>query len=94
VLYGIANPSVSNASKTKTPQTSLPAEMNMSKVLFPERLEKNKEDKQFNKFLEIMKDVQVTIPILDAVLHVPMYAKFFKDLMSKKRSIDDSELVH
>jgi hypothetical protein len=40
-----------------------------------------------------MKDVQVTIPILDAVLHVPMYAKFFKDLMSKKRSIDDSELV-
>jgi hypothetical protein len=42
VLDGIASPSVSNASKTKTPQTSLPAEMNMSKVPFPERLEKTK----------------------------------------------------
>jgi hypothetical protein len=31
--------------------------------------------------------------MLDAVLHVPMYAKFFKDLMSKKISIDDSEVV-
>ena len=44
-----------------------PAQRN--KVPFPERLEKNKEDKQFTKFLEIMKEVQVTIPVLDAVLH-------------------------
>jgi len=25
----------------------------------------------------MMKDAQITIPILDAVLHAPMYAKFF-----------------
>jgi len=44
------------------------------KLPFPERFEKSSEDKQFAKFLEMMKDAQITIPILDAVLHVPMYA--------------------
>lgn len=49
------------------------------KVPFPERLEKGKEEKQYAKFLEKMKEVQVTIPILDAVLHVPMYARFLRN---------------
>jgi hypothetical protein len=63
------------------------------RIPFPERLEKPRDDKQFAKFLEVMKDVQVTIPILDAVMHVPMYAKFFKELLSKKRSIEEPEIV-
>ncbi|KAG8060245.1 hypothetical protein GUJ93_ZPchr0002g23128 [Zizania palustris] len=42
------------------------------KLPFPERFEKSSEDKQFAKFLDMMKDVQITIPILDVVLHVPI----------------------
>lgn len=64
-----------------------------AKIPFPERVEKNKEDRQYAKFLEKMKEVQVTIPILDAVLHVPMYARFFKELISKKRSLDEPDVV-
>jgi hypothetical protein len=30
---------------------------------------------------------------LDAVLHIPLYANFFKDLITKKRSLDDPEVV-
>jgi hypothetical protein len=63
------------------------------KIPFPERLEKSKEEKQYTKFLEKMKEVQVTIPILDAVLHVPMYAKFFKELLTKKRALEEPEVV-
>jgi hypothetical protein len=63
------------------------------KLPFPERFEKSSEDKQFAKFLEMMKDAQITIPILDAVLHVPMYAKFFKELLTKKRNINEPEVV-
>jgi len=40
-----------------------------------------------------MKDVQITIPVLDAVLHIPLYAKNFKDLISKKRGIEYAEVV-
>jgi hypothetical protein len=53
-------------------------EVNVQKIPFPERLEKSKEDKQYAKFLEVMKDVQITIPILDVVTHIPIYAKFLK----------------
>ena len=40
-----------------------------------------------------MKDLQITIPILDAVMHVPLYAKFFKELITKKRSMETAEIV-
>jgi hypothetical protein len=63
------------------------------RVPFPSRMEKPKEDKQFAKFLDAMKDVQITIPILDAVMHVPLYAKFFKELITKKRSLDSTEVI-
>jgi len=63
------------------------------KLPFLERLEKSIEDKQYAKFLEKMKEVQVTIPILDAVLHVPMYARFFKELLTKKRVPEEPEVV-
>jgi thioester reductase-like protein len=63
------------------------------KLPFPSRMEKPKEDKQFAKFLEAMKDVQITIPILDVVMHVPLYAKFFKELITKKRSLDTTEVI-
>ena len=59
------------------------------KVPFPERLEKIKEEKQYAKFLETMMEVQITIPILDAVLHIPLYAIFFKDLITTKRSLSN-----
>jgi len=62
-------------------------------IPFPERFNKPKDDKQFAKFLETMKGVQITIPILEAVLHVLMYAKYFKELLTKKRSMSEPEVV-
>jgi hypothetical protein len=52
-------------------------------------LERSKDEKKSAKFLEVRKEVQITIPILDAVMHIPMYAKFFKELLTKKRSIEE-----
>lgn len=76
----------SSISSTSVPPTK-------PKQPFPERFEKSSEDKQFAKFLEMIQDAQITIPILDAVLHVPMYAKFFKELLTKKRNINEPEVV-
>lgn len=63
------------------------------KLPFPENNDKSKEEKQYAKFLDMMKEVQVTIPILEAVFHVPMYARFFKELLTKKTSLDEPEIV-
>ncbi|XP_071683508.1 uncharacterized protein [Lolium perenne] len=73
---------------TPPPEASVPMT-----VPFPARLEKSKDEKQYAKFIDKMKEVQVTIPILDAVLHVPMYAKFSKELLTKKRNLEDVEVA-
>lgn len=62
-------------------------------IPFPERFNMRKDDKQFAKCFENMKGVQITIPILEVVLHVPMYAKYFKELLTKKRSMAETEVV-
>jgi hypothetical protein len=66
----------SSISSTSVPPIKL-------KQPFPEWF-KSSEDKQFAKFLEMIQDAQITIPILDVVLHVLLYTKFFKELLTKK----------
>jgi hypothetical protein len=98
VLPGQEKPSgqpaqTENPAKAQIPATEPTEKPMLMKVPFPERLDKTKEEKQYAKFLETMKEVQITIPILDVILHIPLYAKFFKDLITRKRSLDSPELV-
>ncbi|KAM7484084.1 hypothetical protein LguiA_000093 [Lonicera macranthoides] len=55
------------------------------KVPFPHRLKDNKKGTQFEEILEVFKQVQINIPLLDAIKQVPSYAKFLKDLVTQKR---------
>jgi len=60
---------------------------------FPQRFAKAKLDSQFGKFLDILKKLHVNIPFLDALSQMPLYAKFLKEILSKKRKIDEHETV-
>ncbi|KAJ4756970.1 F7F22.17 [Rhynchospora pubera] len=62
-------------------------------VPFPQRLVKSKEDAQFRIFWEILKQMQITIPFTDAIAHVPIYAKFLKELCTGKRSMEELKTV-
>ncbi|XP_010525667.1 PREDICTED: uncharacterized protein LOC104803435, partial [Tarenaya hassleriana] len=61
-------------------------------VPFPSRLRKHNEDSQFAKFVEMLKKLEVTMPFTDAILHIPSYTKYLKDILTKKR-IDEKETV-
>ena len=56
-------------------------------VPFPQRLQKAKKEEQFSKFLEIFKKIEINIPFADAITQMPNYAKFLKDILSKKKKI-------
>ena len=62
-------------------------------VPFPQRLQKAKKEEQFSKFLEIFKKIEINIPFIDAITQMPNYAKFFKDILSKKKKIAKERLV-
>jgi hypothetical protein len=49
------------ASTTMLEPMKTTVNVSTQRIPFPERLEKNKEDKQYAKFLDVMKDVQITL---------------------------------
>ncbi|XP_015940185.1 uncharacterized protein LOC107465732 [Arachis duranensis] len=60
---------------------------------YPQRLSKDGKDSQLSKFLEIFKKLQINIPFADALEQMPLYAKFLKELMTRKRNKGEKETV-
>ncbi|XP_074271148.1 uncharacterized protein LOC141595074 [Silene latifolia] len=63
------------------------------KVPFPGRLKNTKVEQQFGKFLEVVKNLQVTVPFTELITQIPPYAKFTKEILSRKRSFDEIETI-
>ncbi|XP_070003137.1 uncharacterized protein [Nicotiana sylvestris] len=55
---------------------------------YPQRLSKQNNENQFKKFIEMMKSLSINVPLVEALEQMPGYAKFIKDLVTKKRSIN------
>ncbi|XP_022857778.1 uncharacterized protein LOC111378774 [Olea europaea var. sylvestris] len=62
-------------------------------IPFPQRLQKHKIDKQFQKFFDVFKKLHINIPFAEALAQIPSYAKFMKDILSNKRKLEDNETV-
>ena len=62
-------------------------------VPFPQRLQKEKLEEQFSKFLNMFKKIEINIPFLEALTQMPHYAKFLKDPLSKKRKFTEEGIV-
>ncbi|XP_070008042.1 uncharacterized protein [Nicotiana sylvestris] len=55
---------------------------------YPQWLAKQKSDNQFKKFIDMMKSLTINVPLVEALEQMPGYAKFMKDLVTKKRSME------
>ena len=64
-----------------------------SAVPFPQRLQNAKREKQFSKFLEIIKKIEINIPFAEVITQIPNYAKFLKDILSKKKKIAEKGIM-
>ncbi|XP_027169924.1 uncharacterized protein LOC113769792 [Coffea eugenioides] len=62
-------------------------------VSLPQRLRPSRNDKEFEKFVNIFKQLHINIPFVDAILQILSYAKFLKEIMTKKRKLVDSEII-
>ncbi|VFQ82718.1 unnamed protein product [Cuscuta campestris] len=56
-------------------------------IPFPSRVKKNTDEKAFKKFLDIMGQTEVKMPLMDILTEMPKYAKFLKDLVTHKRDM-------
>ncbi|XP_058745975.1 uncharacterized protein LOC131618833 [Vicia villosa] len=62
-------------------------------ISYPQRFEKSKSIRQFKKFVELLKQLNIKIPFTEAITQMPSYAKFLKEILSNKKKIEDNETV-
>ncbi|CAN6723272.1 unnamed protein product [Malus baccata var. baccata] len=60
---------------------------------FPQRQQQRSKDQQCIEFMKTLAKVQINLPLLDAIKHIPSYAKFLKELCSKKKKFLEYEKV-
>ena len=65
----------------KKGQNSMPV------VPFSKRLQKSRIEEQFARFLKTFQKLEISMPFIEVVTQVPLYAKFLKEILSKKRRI-------
>ncbi|XP_017972503.1 PREDICTED: uncharacterized protein LOC108661129 [Theobroma cacao] len=60
---------------------------------FPQRLQKQKLDKHFQKFLKVFKKLHMNISFAEALEQMPSYVKFLKNILTKKRKLEDFKII-
>ncbi|XP_016551301.1 uncharacterized protein LOC124890295 [Capsicum annuum] len=61
------------------------------------QLKKKAEDAKFRKFLTMLNQLAINVPLVEAFEQIPRYAKFMKDLMTKKWKVihePEDNLIH
>ncbi|XP_074570573.1 uncharacterized protein LOC141827241 [Curcuma longa] len=79
-------------------ETATPTEEPSKKTLvrnipFPQRLMYKQRDDEFEKLYNRVKDITLDIPLLDALVEMPKFAKFIKRLMSTKNITEAKHTV-
>ena len=62
-------------------------------IPYPHAPSRKDKDRQFSRFMDILKRLQINIPFTEALEQMLTYARFMKELLTKKRKIPDQETV-
>ncbi|KAG9458322.1 hypothetical protein H6P81_002830 [Aristolochia fimbriata] len=75
--------------KGKSSQSLSNAGINVDTLPYPERAKKDKLEDKFSKFIDTFKKLEINIPFVEALMQMPQYAKFLKEVLSGKRKIEE-----
>ncbi|XP_070026450.1 uncharacterized protein [Nicotiana sylvestris] len=97
----IQNATEKEAETVQEPVVDVAADKDQSQLIgkkrppapFPQRLAKYQKEEQYKKFFEMLKQIQINIPLIEALKEMPGYAKMMKDLMSRKFDFQDLATV-
>ncbi|XP_045810767.1 uncharacterized protein LOC123905179 [Trifolium pratense] len=66
-----------------------------ARVPYPRKKRVKNQDceKDFKKFMKVLNKLEMAIPLVEALEQMPSYAKFLKELLTKKRKPLDDEMV-
>ncbi|VFQ83756.1 unnamed protein product [Cuscuta campestris] len=88
-----STPQGAGKEETSSSQTLPTKQAQLNTIPFPTRVKKNKDEKAFQKFLGVIGQVEVKMPLVDVLTEMPKYGKFLKDLVTKKRDWEEFPVV-
>ncbi|KAG9440058.1 hypothetical protein H6P81_020223 [Aristolochia fimbriata] len=68
-------------------------DLNVDTLPYPARAKKDKLEDKFSKFIDIFKKLEINIPFVEALMQMPQYAKFLKEVLLGKRKIEEQGTV-
>jgi hypothetical protein len=60
---------------------------------YPHAPSKRENERHYARFMDIFKQLQINIPFAEALEQMPKYAKFMKDILTKKRRYTEPETI-
>ncbi|KAL1333926.1 hypothetical protein AAHE18_11G139700 [Arachis hypogaea] len=89
------NPSKKASSTTSVGNkpTATKVEEYKAKIPYPQKLRKEEQDKQFARFADYLRTLEIKIPFVEALEQIPSYAKFMKKILSHKKDWRETERV-
>lgn len=64
----------------------------LRKLLYPPNPLKKDKERHIGRFMDIFTRLQINIPFLKAMEHMPNYAKFMKELLTNKRRFAEGKV--
>ena len=61
---------------------------------YPQKLRQAEQDKQFARFADYLRTLEIKIPFAEALEQIPSYAKFMKEILSHKKDWRETEKVY
>ena len=95
VVKGSGEAEESNGKDAEVPIKVIP--MPSPPPPFPQRLVKKTEYGKYRRFITMLKQLSINVPLVEALEQMPDYSKFMNDLVTKKRWVtfeDDNRLQH
>ncbi|GKA25014.1 reverse transcriptase domain-containing protein [Tanacetum coccineum] len=82
-----STPQPKNQTQKLVKETLIPKPYKL-KIPYPQRLQKEKMEAQYGKFLDMIRAVQINVPLVDILAGMPNYGKFLKELISNKHKLE------
>ena len=60
------------------------------RVPYPNMIRKDRTDERFGKFFKLLKKLYIKLPFIEALLQMPNFIKFLKELLTNKRKLDEA----
>ncbi|GKC45559.1 hypothetical protein Tco_1063281 [Tanacetum coccineum] len=83
-----AEKEVESSSSKQAKSDPLPLKSYKLKIPYPQRLRKENMEERYAKFIDLIKEVKINVPLVDVLTGMSNYGKFLKDLVRNKSKME------